>query len=130
MTVYPYNPLHHEHIVAAWMIKRGLEPIRDLPRIGFIAVDSDYLAAAFLREIEGDYAFLDGLVSNPDMPGIDRNNALDLVVKATLEKAKERGFLGVMAYSKDDSTLKRSEKHGFSRLPFTMIGLKFQEFKK
>jgi hypothetical protein len=44
-----------------------------------------------------------------------------MVVSQVMKTAKDLNLKGLMAYSSDDSTLKRSEKHGFVKIPQTLI---------
>lgn len=67
----------------------------EAPATGYIVLDSNNfpVAAGFLRKAEGNYAFVDGFVTNPTMdPGI-RLKALDLLVKRLKRRAKGRKIL-------------------------------------
>lgn len=111
-------------IVCYWLAKRNVYvPTEDeMPRIGYMAhVDGNPIAAGFLRYVEGGFALLDGLVTNPDSPGEFRNIAIDAVVSRLLKKAKSAGILKVTAYTKDAGTLLRSVNHGFVSVPHTVI---------
>lgn len=114
---------HLEHIYG-WLKARNAfvpEP-SDMPEHGFVAYDEGQpVAAGFLRRVEGNYALVDSLVTNPDAPGVVRNQAIDMVVKHLLFKAKRLGLKHLIAFSVDTNTLMRSERHGFVRIPHAVI---------
>ena len=95
---------------------------KELPALGWIAYDGETpVATAFLRMVEGGMAQLDGLCTNPTLPGAQRHEAIDLVVAKCLEEAKARGITKVYALSVDEGILVRSQKHGFVRAPHVLI---------
>lgn len=91
-----------------------------LPAIGFIVPG---VAVGFLRRVEGGYGHIDGLISNPSTPSDVRHQAIDAIAHKLLQVAKEEGMEGVLVYSKDESTIVRSEKHGFVKLPHTLLAV-------
>lgn len=101
--------------------------IHQLPEFGFIAHENGvHYAAGFLRRIEGSrLAQLDGLIANPLFLNKTRSAALDLIVIALKQKAQGLGLEGILSYTKDRATLKRSVRHGFSVLPHVAIALNF-----
>lgn len=93
-----------------------------MPELGWVASDLEApIAMAFLRRVEGNYAILDGLVTDPTAPGPLRSKAIDLVVKKVFDIAKELEIKGLMAHTRDINTLYRSQKFGFVRSPDTLI---------
>jgi hypothetical protein len=87
-----------------------------LPKLGFIAYcnsEYQYIAAGFLRMVEGNIAQIDTLVTNPAIESSIRHEALNLIVDKLLESAKELKLLGVYAFTSDYSTIKRAEETGF-----------------
>lgn len=109
-----------------WLIARGVNPPtrNEVPKIGFIATNFiEPVAMGFLRRVEGGFAQLDGLVTNPKSSSIDRSTCIDEIVTQLVTKAKEKGIKSIMAYSTYESILNRSVKHGFVPIPHSIIAL-------
>lgn len=88
--------------------------MKTLPKIGYIAFLGDTaIAAGFLRRVEGGYAQLDTLVSNPHFGSQVRHIAIDKVVQSLLDEAKLLKLQGVIAFTSDEGVLKRAEAIGF-----------------
>ncbi len=88
------------------------------------------LATAFLRMVEGGFAQLDGLCTNPAQPGEVRSQAIDKVVEHVISEAKSMGLKNIHAFSMDKNTLVRSLKHGFTATPHAMIALNLTQGTK
>lgn len=131
MEVIPFDPNQHFIFLDEWISGHGLDSklLYEIPKIGFLAKEGDiYCAAGFIRTIEAcKLALLDGLIANPKTFGKMRYRAIDLVVEALHQKAKELKLESLLAYSVDKATLKRSVKHGFVKLPHTVIALNLGE---
>lgn len=118
--------VHEEDVpvLNEWLKIRGMKYLdpKELPAIGFIVFDGETaICAAFLRRCEGNLGFIEGLASNPDIPGPIRHIAIDGVVSRVIQEAKDREMTNLMAWSVDTSTLERSAKHGFKKLQQTLI---------
>ncbi len=99
--------------------------MRTLPRIGYIALRNGYpIAAGFLRRVEGGYAQLDTLTSNPMFGSLIRHQGIDLVVKALLEEAKTLKLHGIVAFTIDKGILSRAKDMGFVNCEHSLITLK------
>lgn len=113
--------------VRKWLAchQMNLKVLEDLPEHGYIAFDDmdRPVAAGFIRRVEGNYALIDSLISNPEAPGVLRNEALDLITVQLIKTARELGFKQLIAFSRDVNTLKRAERHGFASLPDHVIAL-------
>ncbi len=110
----------------AWLGERGLDaPHPDsMPSTGFIAtIDGIPSAVAFLRMIEGNQGKLDYLVSNPHQPPATRFQAIDLVVDAVIQLAKDLKLNELYAHSQEDSLLRRCALKGFESFPHTLIAM-------
>lgn len=119
-----FNKTEHMGLMNSFLAaRRSYLPSDDeMPALGWVASDLEGpVAMAFLRRVEGGYAQLDGLVTDPGAPGALRSRAIDLVVKKVLDTAKELGIRAVTATSVDANTLVRSDKHGFVLLPHSVI---------
>lgn len=99
--------------------------IIDLPEIGFVAYhDLSMVAAGFIRRVEGQFALLDSLITNPRHEPPMRDAAIEMVVAALIEQANKEGIQALFAFSIDKNTLERAEqRHGFVRLPHAVIKL-------
>lgn len=95
----------------------------NIPAIGFMVSEDDTpIAACFLRRCEGKVGILDGLATNPAVPGPLRHVAIDAAVKMLIEEAKRCEITTLIAWTQDASTLVRGlGRHGFRKLPDTMI---------
>ena len=99
-----------------------------LPKIGFVATDSDDIVAiGFLRIVEGGFAQIDTLVSNGTLSPWTRHKGISGVVDALINEAKRLKLKGIMALTLDKSILMRAEAIGFKVIPQTVIGLSFEE---
>ena len=89
MHVKRFSMRHLGHL-RGWMSLRKMDLIHldNLPEIGFIAFEGPTaLAVAFLRQIEGGYACLDVVVSNPEVSAKCRLEALQATSIAALKRA-------------------------------------------
>ena len=94
----------------------------ELSRHTFVAVDEGQVVAfAGMKMAEGTTCLFDGMASNPGFVGVLRNEALDLLTTKIFETAKDLGFKGIVAWTKDESILRRSERHGFKCIPQIVI---------
>ena len=124
--VAPYKHDTHYDLMVDGLQQRGayVTPGDEVPKIGYVGFNGQkFLAMAFLRRVEGGFGQLDGLVSNPEAPGSERHEGIDIVVENVLRTAKELGIKNITATSVDSSTLMRSNKHGFVKLPHTLIAV-------
>lgn len=96
----------------------------DVPDLGFVAnFKNRPIAAGFLRQVEGQNALFDSLVSNPGATAEFRHIALDMVVDGIIRAAKVKDIHQILAFSIDEGTLKRALRHNFVKLPHTVISL-------
>lgn len=106
----------------AWRVPPS--PKDEIPATGFVVLTEGVVAAfAFIRLVEGGFGQLDGLTSNPSLPGEIRSQAIDAVVERLINEAKVMKLKKLIAFSRDNNTLERSVKHGFSPMPHTLIAL-------
>lgn len=83
------------------------------------------IAAGFLRRVEGGYAQIDTLVSNPYFGSKIRHEGIDKVVKSLIEDAKNLKLLGIIAFTSDNGVLSRASDMGFFTLDDQkLIGLR------
>lgn len=90
-----------------------------LPAIGYVAFDYNEdgigtpVAAAFLRMVEGGFAQLDTLVSNAAKPSEMRNEGISKCVDKLILEAKNLKLHGILATTKDETTIARALSLGF-----------------
>lgn len=98
--------------------------MKNLPKIGYIAILSNQpIAVGFLRRLEGNYAQMDTLVSNPYFGSKIRHDGINLVVNSLIGDAKELKLDGIIAFTKDQGVLDRAKSIGFQVLEQTLISL-------
>lgn len=118
--------LYHIPALNSWLKAHGhpIPALIEYPELGYIACDANGpIAAGFLRRVEGGYAQIDGLTSNPGRNGADRHQAIDMVAETLIEKARSLKISAILVLSQDESTIMRSERHGFRKLPHTLLGV-------
>lgn len=99
--------------------------MKNLPKIGYIALmNKQPIAAGFLRRVEGGYAQMDTLCSNPYYGSIIRHEGIDGVVKALIEDAKLLKLQGIIAFTEDTGVLSRAQSMDFNVLHHKLIALK------
>ena len=95
-----------------------------IPLIGWIAKRKDIpIGAIFIREVEGRYALIDGLITDPTIHPIVRHRAIDRLVSELIKYCQQEDYKKIFAFTADNSTLKRSFMHGFQVSPDVLITL-------
>lgn len=125
-TIKYKNSLHHKFLIQQMLNYHGLHEflVEDMPKVGYITLDGEQvIAAGFLRLIEGDHAMLDALITNPTVKPEDRDQAIDMLVKALIRRAKMMKIKLIVAFTKDKNTLERSLRHGFVLREHSFISL-------
>lgn len=115
--VEKYEPFVHQSFVLKWLNLRHLPKhfIDELPHVGFFVWKKDLgVAVGFLRSIERcNYCLIDSFMTNPEIEPFIRNEAMDLLTKTILERAKQLHFSQAIAMTEDDHTRIRALKFGF-----------------
>lgn len=130
MDIRPFNIKEELGILNGWMSSRGLYSVCEntLPTLGFMAYEKQIpIACLFLRKCEGNFCMGDIIITNPELSGGLRNLALDMLFEEGKRVAASHDFISILAYSMDDTTLMRLEKHGFIQSPFTFFTLNVRE---
>jgi hypothetical protein len=96
-----------------------------LPKLGYIAYNDEMepIAAAFLRQVEGGYGQLDTMVSNSQLSGMIRHNALSMIVDSLISDARALNLQGLICYTRDESVIRRAQSIGFHLCPHAVISL-------
>ena len=124
MFITQYMPKQDNWTLMRIMKKREKDPkeVYSLPQIGFLVFEEDkFIGAGFLRKCEGNYGMFDSYVTDPSVPPKLRDQALEMITKNLLCTAKEVGIKYLIAFSVDDNTITRSQRHGFALTPHKLL---------
>lgn len=116
MRAVRFNKVNHLNALLRMYESQGayIPKEHEIPKIGYIIVDKDeFVAACFLRKVEGGFGQIDGLVSNPLANSEQRHSALDLAIDKCLKAASKHGIKQLISFIRDVSALMRSNRHGF-----------------
>lgn len=120
-----FNFNSHCHILLAWAKARTAHTPEsyEIPENGLVIIKDNLepICMGFIRHVEGGYGLVDGYITDPSQPAIERNEALSLLTEELIKLAKELGISALLANTVDDNTFKRSLKHGFSALPHALM---------
>jgi hypothetical protein len=98
--------------------------MKTLPKNGYIVLMNGHpIAAGFLRRLEGGYAQIDGLTSNPHFGSQIRHKAIDLVVEHLISDAKTLKLKGILALTKEQSIVNRAKDKGFQVVEQTVLAI-------
>lgn len=75
--------------------------------------------------VEGGYAQIDTLVSNPNLTGDVRNAGLNLLVDTLIKTAKDMELNGIYSMTNNGSVIDRALKLGFIVSNHVVIALDF-----
>ena len=99
--------------------------MKTLPKIGYMALlNNQPIAAGFLRRVEGGYAQMDTLVSNPYFGSQIRNMGISKVVDCLMNDAKELRLTGILAFTIEQSIIDRAKDKGFTSFDHKLIGVR------
>ena len=114
-------PIIHERdypLLKSWWEKRNFPPAipRFLPPIGRLILNGDHpVCGGFLFRSDAGAAIIGNFVSNPDVSGKIRNEAIDLLIDVLTDEAKHAGFEMVCCSTNLPQLMERFEKHGFTK---------------
>ncbi len=98
--------------------------MKNLPKIGYIALlKKQPIATGFLRRVEGGYAQIDGLASNPYFGSQVRHEGMSRVVNSLIAEAKDLRLEGILGITKDLGILKRATELGFERVEQILLAI-------
>lgn len=105
-------------------------PCHDLPTNGVIAEDAEHkYAAVFFYIVEGRWAWIDWLVTNPRAPLRPRPEAVELIVDSALKTIKAikqaagHDAYRVMTCLENENLIELFERHGFKKGDYDMTTL-------
>lgn len=111
MTPIRYVREQHFEQVREWLRNWNEDIVpRGLPENGFIIPGK---AAGFLYRTDSSVAWIENLVAAPGLDRQERNLAVDAIVAAVVERARELGFEVLMGYTSLEAVLNRAERFGF-----------------
>ena len=111
------DPKDHEEIMRWWksrLPEASIIPSEFFPDSGFIV---DGKAAVFLYKTNSAVAYIDLLISNPEVPLSESQAALDLVVKACIDEAKKLGSKMLLGQTNRNYVAERAMNHGMAVYP-------------
>lgn len=127
MTVEQFSFREHWYdLLTCLQLRNAYIPIVDTtPAIGYVAYKEDTpVAYGFLRQVEGGYGMVDGLVTNPrELDRKVRHEGLDLVFSHCQKEAIKLNIHSLIGFSVNTSTIERSEANGYAKLPHVVMGL-------
>ena len=95
-----------------------------LPRIGMIISEGETdICAAFLWLTDSKIAIMEMFISNPDVRGPVRNEALDVLVTSLKSTARRLGYGAVYTTTDHKHVIHRLEKDGFHRSKDNIVSL-------
>lgn len=131
VNITPFKPKKHFEVLLDMHLAQhsksyGSISRETLPEIGYIVysdTEYHYVAAGFLRMVEGGFCQIDTMVTNPNLTGDVRNEGLILLVDTMIQKAKDLGLLGIVSYTTDNSVISRALGLGFKLVDHKVIAL-------
>lgn len=133
IAVVPYKPYNAPQL-RQWLDARGMTAtsLDDLPEVGFIAISAEgaEIGAGFLRKIEGGYAMIDSLVTNPSASPEDRHAAMDKIMQKLIDTARKRNIRYLLGSTVDENTRLRAERLGFTTCPHALMSLTLKDINK
>lgn len=125
MFITKYAPKTDNWTLMRVMKKRDLNPkeVHDFPKLGFLVFEEDkFIGAGFLRKCEGNVGIFDSYLTDPSLPPKLRDQALEMITKNLVHTAKSIGINRLLAFSVDDNTIVRSQRHGFALTNHKVLG--------
>jgi hypothetical protein len=111
MTPIRYVREEHFEQIREWFRFRKEDIVpKALPENGFIIPGK---AAGFLYRTDSSVAWIENLIAAPDLSREERNQAVDAIVAAVVERAKELGFDVLLGYTVLDVVVQRAKRFGF-----------------
>lgn len=95
----------------AWLAARNVSRPMANPPFGFIV---DGVACGFLVETTSDFALIDDVVTNPAASSADRHAALELILDALTEVARDRSIPFCVINASDPSIVARCLSRGMT----------------
>jgi hypothetical protein len=111
MNPIPYVREEHFEQVRGWLRfwKQDIVP-KALPRNGFIIPGK---AAGFLYLTDSSVAWIENLIAAPGLSREERTQAVDAIVTAVIERARQLDVDVLMGYTRLDVVVQRAKRFGF-----------------
>lgn len=116
-------------LLQEWLKLRGVEvKEEEIPGYGWICfVRDEPVATMFVRKMDNNLGFIEGITTNPNQEALHRHLALDNLYLTIINWAKENHFKALLGYSVNQSMIERSEKWGFVNTHQTIMSLQLGE---
>lgn len=116
--VRPYELTDYPTIVE-WAEQYGIEQRETgLPKTGFIVPG---VAAGFIYSTDSDCCWIENVIANKDATKDEKDEALDLLVPALLQKAEEMGFRVAYATTNNVNLILKVKEYGGLVRPLQML---------
>ena len=118
VNVINYDHEEHEYLLEFIAAKNGITSNGIIPsKIGFIGIVDNYpIAFGFLRDVDGQYGIIEGIMTDPDRSPARRHHALSAVINFLIDESKSLKHKLILAWTKEESILKRADDLGFNIL--------------
>lgn len=129
MNTYALSKPNEVPFIKRWLEQRNMITTLDsLPMHGVLVCSEDRpVAAGFIRKCEGNFAIFDSMVTNPQVLGSIRHEAMDEVFKGLISLAKDLKISKIIGFTIDENTLVRSQKFGFTRTDYALMALDLEK---
>ena len=125
MVVVIKDPLLAVDDIKALFTKHNMSIPDSRGQIGFYAYhNGEIIGAGFVRGMDGgQYAMIDGYITNPDQPGELRNRALDLITYKILRTMKHFNLNCLTCFTIEPTIIERAKRFGFKIQPHTLLSI-------
>lgn len=124
MKIQRFNVHADLPLINDWLANRELPSVtrHDLPEMGYVMWDNGKgVAAIFMRRCEGNVGIVDSLITNPKIQSQVRDFALDALINHIVEQSKQHKVKILLGYTKDENTLMRTLRLGWTQSPHTIV---------
>lgn len=102
--------------------KQNKDLINTLPEIGYIAFKNEKpIAITFLRVVDGHYAYLDPIITNPKASVAAKKEARPLLFRAVMEHAKKIQANQLLILTSNTNDIKAAVGFGFIKYPHVFL---------
>lgn len=106
----------HYNIISDWWAKQNwpIIPEDHLPKAGFIIYNLDTpVIAGFIYKTDSSFGLFEFIVANPEVKGLVRTLAFDLLIESVIQYSKESGIKSLFSSVTNKSLIKRLAASGF-----------------
>ena len=115
-----------KHLLTSWVEARCLEvaSLNALPKLGLLVRHCNVpVAVAFLREMEGGKALIDGFLADPDSDLAVRDECLNALIRDLITLAQKNRFTGILGLTTNPKVVERAKRLGFSLMDHRLVSM-------